>query len=135
MTFQVDSNLVDIVFIAGLRLETIIGIFDREREKAQPVILDIEMGYSTRKAAQSDNIKDSIDYFTVSERLKILAQQHTFQLVESFAEEVSRIILHEFNAEWVKVRLNKPLAISEAQGVGVIIERNHARTDSNLKAP
>jgi dihydroneopterin aldolase len=117
---------VDIVFITGLRLETIIGIFDWERDKIQPIILDIEMGCSIRKAVQSDNIKDSIDYFTVAERLKLLARQHTYQLVESFAEEVSRIILQEFNAEWVRVKLNKPLAVSDAQGVGVIIERRQA---------
>ena len=50
---------------------------------------------------------------------------NTPQLVESFAEEVSRIILNEFNAAWVKVKLSKPKAVKEAQGVGVVIERAH----------
>lgn len=119
---------MDIVFISGLRLETIIGIFDWERASEQPIILDIEMGLSIKKAAQSDNIENSINYFAVAERLKILARQHTFQLVESFAEEVCQIILQEFNPQWVKVKLNKPLAVSEAQGVGVIIERSSTQS-------
>ncbi len=114
---------MDIIFINGLRLETHIGIFDWEREKTQPIILDIEIGRSLQQAANSDNIEDSIDYFIVAERLKILSRQHEYQLVEAFAEEVCRIILEEFNAHWVRVKLNKPLAVSAAQGVGVIIER------------
>ena len=118
---------MDIIFINGLRLETVIGIFDWEREQTQPIILDIQIGCSINKASHSDHIGDSIDYFKVAERLKILAQHHTFQLVEAFAEEVSRIILQEFNVQWVQVKLNKPLAVSEAQGVGVIIERSRAQ--------
>ena len=116
---------MDIVFIQQLKLDTIIGIHDWEREKPQPVILDIDIGCSISAAAQSDQIEHCIDYFSVSERMKQLAAAHQYQLVESFVEEVSRIILQEFNARWVRVKLNKPAAVSEATGVGIIIERDN----------
>ena len=114
---------MDIVFIKQLKLDTIIGIHDWERENTQRIILDIEMGCSITSAAHSDNISDCIDYFTVCERMKQLADNHSYQLVESFAEQASQIILCEFMAQWVKITLDKPNAISEASGVGVIIER------------
>lgn len=114
---------MDIVFINQLRLNTIIGIHDWEREQKQTIILDIDIGCSIKPAADSDNIKDCIDYFSVCERMKHLAQNHHYQLVETFAEEVCRIILQEFMAQWVRVKLNKPDAVTEANGVGVIIER------------
>ncbi|MCU7939536.1 MAG: dihydroneopterin aldolase [gamma proteobacterium symbiont of Bathyaustriella thionipta] len=114
---------MDIVFIKQLKLNTIIGIHAWEREKEQAIILDIEIGCSIKAAADSDNIKDCIDYFSVCERMKTLAKQHQYQLVESFVEEVSRIILHEFMGQWVRIKLNKPDAVDEAIGVGVIIER------------
>ena len=117
------SSDMDIVFINQLRLDTIIGIHDWEREHKQPIILDIDIGCSIKRAAQSDQIEHCIDYFNVCERMKILAETHQYQLVESFVEEVSRIILQEFMAQWVRVRLNKPTAVNEARGVGVIIER------------
>lgn len=114
---------MDIVFIEQLKLATIIGIHHWEREKKQPVTLDIEIGCSIKAAAKSDKIEHCIDYFSVCERMKKLAETHQYQLVESFVEEVSRIILQEFMAQWVRVKLNKPAAIAEAGGVGVIIER------------
>ncbi|MCP3849001.1 MAG: dihydroneopterin aldolase [Gammaproteobacteria bacterium] len=114
---------MDIVFINQLTLNTIIGIHDWEREKAQPIILDIDIGCSTKAAAQSDQIKHCVDYFNVCERMKTLAKQHSYQLVESFAEEVSQIVLNEFKAQWVRVKLSKPAAVKEARGVGILIER------------
>ena len=117
---------MDIIFIKQLRLNTIIGIHDWEREHEQAIILDIEMGCSIKSAVNSDNIEDCIDYFSVCERMKNLAKNHPYQLVESFVEEVSRIILVEFKARWVRIKLNKPDAVDEANGVGVIIERQYA---------
>ncbi|MCN4145104.1 MAG: dihydroneopterin aldolase [Thiohalomonas sp.] len=114
---------MDIVFINQLKLNTIIGIHGWEREKEQRIMLDIEIGCSIKLAANSDNIDDCIDYFSVCERMKTLAKTHQNQLVESFVEEVSRIILQEFMAPWVRVKLNKPDAVNEANGVGVVIER------------
>ncbi len=116
---------MDIVFIEQLKLETIIGIHDWEREKKQTITLDIDIGCSIQSAAASDKIEHCIDYFSVCERIKKLAQVHQYQLVETFAEEVSRIILYEFTAQWVRVKLNKPEAVHETNGVGVIIERHH----------
>ncbi len=114
---------MDIVFIEELKLETIIGIHDWEREKKQPISLNIDIGCSIKSAAKSDKIEHCIDYFKVCESLKKLAEVHQYQLVESFVEEVSRIILEEYMAPWVRVKLNKPEAVNEASGVGVIIER------------
>ncbi|MCU7837250.1 MAG: dihydroneopterin aldolase [gamma proteobacterium symbiont of Taylorina sp.] len=114
---------MDKIFIDQLQLQTIIGLHDWEKEKKQTILLDIEIACSIEQAAQTDNISDSIDYFSVCERLKKLAENHHYQLVESFAEEVSHIILQEFSAPWVKVKLSKPEAVNEARGVGVILER------------
>jgi 7,8-dihydroneopterin aldolase/epimerase/oxygenase len=117
---------MDIIFINQLELKTIIGIHEWERKKAQSIFLDIEIGCSIAQAVQSDKIEDCIDYFNVCERMKKLASCHQFHLVESFIEEVSRIILEEFMAQQVKIKLSKPEAVNEADGVGVIIERYKA---------
>ena len=119
-----DTGYKDIVFINQLKLETIIGIHDWEREKKQPIVLDIDIGCSISSAAKNDDIEHCIDYFSVCERMKKLAETHQYQLVESFVEEVCQIILNKFMAQWVRVKLNKPIAVAEAAGVGVIIERH-----------
>lgn len=114
---------MDIIFLGGLEIKTIIGIYDWERETKQTVILDIEMAYDISKAAQSDDINDTLDYKTVSKRVISFVEESEFYLVEKLIEEVASIIRDEFNVSWVKVTLNKKGAISGASDVGIVIER------------
>jgi len=114
---------MDIVFIRELRIETIIGIFEWERRIKQPVILDIEMGADVRRAAASDDIKDTLDYKSVAKRLIAFVGDSQFQLVETLAERCAEIILQEYAVPWLRLRVNKIGALRGARDVGVVIER------------
>ena len=114
---------MDIVFIRELRIETVIGIYDWERNIRQPVILDLEMGADIARAAASDAIEDTLDYKAVSKRLIEFVEASEFQLVETLAERCAEIVLQEFQVPWVRLTLNKIGAVSAARDVGVIIER------------
>ena len=114
---------MDIVFIRDLRIETVIGIYDWEREIRQTVSLDLEMGADIRKSAETDSIDDTLDYKAVAKRLIQFVGDSEFQLVETLAERVADIVLNEFNVPQVKLRLSKPGAVTGSQDVGVIIER------------
>jgi dihydroneopterin aldolase len=114
---------VDIVFISALRIETVIGIYDWEKEIRQPVVLDIEMAADVRRAAESDAIGDTLDYKAVSKRLKQLVGDSRFDLVETLAERCAAVIRDEFGVPWVRLVVNKVGAVTDAAGVGVIIER------------
>ena len=114
---------MDIIFLGGLQVETIIGIYDWERETKQTLIFDIELAYDIRKAGLTDNIEDTLDYKTLSKRIISFVEQSQFFLVEKLAEEVCNIILSEFDTPWVKLILNKKGAIRGASDVGIIIER------------
>jgi dihydroneopterin aldolase len=116
---------MDIVFIRELRIETVIGIYDWERNIRQPVILDLEMGADITRAAASDAIADTLDYKAVSRRLIEYVEASEFQLVETLAERCAEIVLQEFQVPWVRLTLNKIGALSAARDVGVIIERGH----------
>ena len=114
---------MDIVYIRDLRIETVIGIYDWEREIRQIVSLDLEMGTDIRKAAKSDSIDDTLDYKSVAKRLIQFVEGSEFQLVETMAERIADIVLSEFDVPWMKLRLSKPGAVTGSQDVGVIIER------------
>ncbi|OOZ74838.1 dihydroneopterin aldolase [Solemya velum gill symbiont] len=116
---------MDIVFLQALRIDTTIGIYDWEREIRQSVVLDIEMGADISKAAASDHIDDTLDYKAVAKRLIDFVGNSEFQLVETLAEEVCRLIREEFGVPWVRLTLNKKGAVSGAEGVGIIIERGN----------
>jgi len=114
---------MDIIYIHGLELATIIGIYDWERAQKQPLILDIDIGTSFAQAIQSDDIRDCINYADVAEKITLFADSHSFQLVEAFAEQIAQFILREYHARWVRIKLNKPQAIKNAQSTGIVIER------------
>jgi dihydroneopterin aldolase len=114
---------MDIVYIRDLQIETVIGIYDWEREIKQTVSLDIDMAADIRKAAESDNIQDTLSYNTVAKRLIEFISGSEFLLVEAMAEECGQIVMNEFNVPWLKLKLSKPRAVLGARDVGVIIER------------
>jgi len=114
---------MDIVFLRDLRIETVIGIYDWEREIRQTLILDLEMGSDVRRGAASDRIEDALDYKAVAKRLIQFVGESRFQLVETLAERCAGIIREEFGVPWVRLRLNKIGAVSDAADVGVVIER------------
>lgn len=114
---------MDIIFLGGLEATTIIGIFDWERKTKQTLVLDIEMAFDIKKAAETDDIQYTLDYKTISERIVSFVEQSEFYLVEKLTEEIAHVLLTEFNTPWVKITLNKRGAISRAKDVGIIIER------------
>jgi len=118
-----DLIIMDIIYLRDLKIETIIGIFDWEREIKQTISFDLDMATDIRRAAASDLIDDTLDYKRLSKRVISFVEGSSFQLVETLAERVAAIILDEFSVCWVRVRLDKVGAIRGASGVGVIIER------------
>lgn len=119
---------MDIIFLGGLEIETIIGIYDWERVTKQTVILDIEMAFDIQKAAETDDIQYTLDYKTVSRRVISFVEASQFFLVEKLISEIADLIRNEFNVPWVKITLNKKGAISGASDVGIIIERGERKS-------
>jgi dihydroneopterin aldolase len=114
---------MDIIFLGGLEIETVIGIYDWERQIKQKILLDIEMAFDIQKAATTDDITYALDYKTVSDRIVAFVESSEYLLVETLIEEIAKLLLSEFPIPWVKIILNKKGAISRARDVGIIIER------------
>ena len=114
---------MDIVFIRELKIDTVIGIYDWEKQIKQTVSLDIDMGADIAKAARSDHIDDAVSYKTVAKRVVEFVSDSRHELVESLAENICQLIRNEFPVSWVRLELHKPGAVRSAKSVGVIIER------------
>jgi dihydroneopterin aldolase len=114
---------MDIIFLRGLQIDTVIGIYDWERQIRQTVIIDLELATDIRRAAATDDIAHTLDYKAVSKRITAFVEESTFFLVETLAERITGILLEEFSVPWVRLTLNKKGAISGATDVGIRIER------------
>ncbi|MBT2332636.1 dihydroneopterin aldolase [Variovorax paradoxus] len=118
---------MDLIFIEGFSGQTVIGIHDSELHHPQPLLIDVHAGVPRARACDTDRIGDTIDYGVVRERLVRLMAEHRLQLLEAFAETIADILIDEFGASWVRVKVVKPRKFDDVQAVGVQIER-HAPT-------
>lgn len=115
---------MDIIFIDELRLPTLIGIYPREQVVPQTIEISLQIGTSTQNAGSSDDIRDTIDYAAVVERLRAdLAHQH-FHLLEKLAEHVASVVLDDFRAVRVRITVAKLGVMRGVRRAGVIIERS-----------
>jgi dihydroneopterin aldolase len=114
---------MDKIFIRGLKVETIIGIYDWERTLVRPLVFDVELGCDTREAASSDRMRDSIDYAAVGQTIRDIALELKPQLLETLAEKIARTLFDRFPVLSVRLTIDKPGAIPDVKGVGVEIDR------------
>lgn len=115
---------MDIIFIEELRLSTLIGIYPREKAAPQTIEISLQIGTATAGAGATDDIRDTIDYAAVVERLRAeLAKQH-FHLLEKLAEHVAGLLIEDFGASWVRVSVAKLGMMRGVRRAGVIIERS-----------
>ena len=123
MGFIGDINM-DKIFINDLQVETVIGIFDWEREIKQTISINLEMEFDISKAAKSDDINDSLDYKKVSKRIISLCEKADSYLVENLIEKIAQVVLKEFPVSKITVSLEKPGALRGSKSVGIKITRS-----------
>ncbi|HEV8443224.1 MAG TPA: dihydroneopterin aldolase [Steroidobacteraceae bacterium] len=126
VTIPSSDDKGDRIFLHGLEVECIIGFIEWERRIRQTVVLDVEMPVDCARAAQSDDVVDTLDYKRVAKRLIAFVGASEFKLVETLAHRAAVLILREFNVEWVRLSVNKPGAIRHSKDVGVAVLRTRA---------
>ena len=115
---------MDIVFIRELRLPAWIGLYKHEKVAQQTIELDIEFGLPSDSVFKTGKVKDTIDYGTVSERIRSILDSERFGLVESLAECIAKLLLDEFHSPRVTITVTKLGVLKDAKRVGVRIERS-----------
>ena len=65
---------MDKILIKDLRVMGIIGIHNYERNTSQEMVINISLSTDTRRAAETDNIGDCVNYQTVAEQVKAHAE-------------------------------------------------------------
>lgn len=113
---------MDTITIKDLGVLCHIGVPDEERAKAQRLLITVEMSGDFSRAAQSDDIAQTINYYDVSQRITQLCATQSFKLIERLADEIARILLNEFGAEQATVEVKK-FILSNARHVSFRLMR------------
>ena len=109
--------------ITDLKLSTIIGINDWERKQKQDILINIRMEYDAAKSVKSDNIKDTIDYKTITKKIIKAVEPSKFLLLEKLTDFILDIVMDNPRIQEATVRVDKPLALRFARSVSTEMTR------------
>ncbi len=118
-----DRTHLDRIHIRDLFLRCIIGINDDERRERQDVNINITLFSNLRKACQTDDIQDTVDYKVIKKKVVAMVENSEFFLVEKLAQRIADICLENSLVQAVRISVAKPGALRFARTVIVEIER------------
>lgn len=113
----------DVVFVKGLKVMAVIGVYDWERAINQPLLIDIALETDIKAAAASDEVADALNYKAVCDDVSRWCKETQAKLLEHLAEIIADNLLTQFSCHKVTLSLAKPTAIDQADAVGVQITR------------
>src|SRR5882672_7744627 len=120
------KDRMDRIFLSELKVETIIGYYDWERQVRQTVLVDLELATDVAAAAVHDDIRRTLNYKNVAKRTLQFVGESEFHLLAT--------LVREFDLAWLKVTLHKPGAIRSSRDVGIVMERrreDYSRDDDS----
>jgi len=114
---------LDIIYIHGIKCECVIGVWGWEKAITQTLYIDLDLATDITKSATSDDLKDTLNYKVIADRVIEYAKNNQFELIETLIERISEVVLSEFNVPWVRIKLDKGGAVKNVKNVGILIER------------
>lgn len=121
----------DVVFVKGLKVEAVIGVFAWERAITQPILIDIALETDISQAAVSDDVADALSYKEVCDDVSAWCKEIKAQLLEHLAGQLADKLLDKYNCQKITLSVAKPTAIKEANAVGVQITRYAKSADNH----
>ena len=112
-----------IIRVKNLRLRTIIGFKEWEREKKQNIVINITILTDAEAAAATDDISDSIDYKELTKRVISEVETTNFNLLERLADFILDIVMEYTLIREATVEIDKPMALRFADSVSVELTR------------
>ena len=114
------------IYITGLEVDTLIGVYDWERVRTTQLLLDVTLDVDLSAAMISDDVADTVDYAKVAECIVEVGKESTFELLEAFGSKVMDTVLAHFSVSTITLKIVKPNILPNAQTVAVEMrkERN-----------
>ncbi|PCJ11967.1 MAG: dihydroneopterin aldolase [Planctomycetota bacterium] len=121
-----DLSHCDRIQIEDLVVRTIIGIYDRERNRCQDVVVNITLWTDITAAARSDDIEQAVDYRSLTKNIIKHVEDSRCMLLERLVEEISELVLEDAAIVATSVKVEKPGALRFSRSVGIEIFRTRS---------
>jgi len=120
------SSIRRTVFIKDFIIEEIIGIHEHEKTKKQKIKFNIVVNVNQNTVPDEKDIKSIVDYEKITNKLENLVKNKKYNFLESLAEDSFKEIFEDKRINSVKIKIEKPDAIKNADSVGVEVLKNRS---------
>jgi dihydroneopterin aldolase len=129
--------MADKIVIERLEFQARCGITPDERQRPQPMAIDLELDCETASAATSGHLSDTVDYAQVAERIVELGSKEVCALLETLGEKVLTLLFTDFPISRARLWLRKlaPPIAQKAGSVGVRLDRPRAAHHAQVTDP
>lgn len=80
--------------IKNMRVRSILGINDWEREKKQDIVISIRFTYDAAAAILDDEVKKALNYKTITKQILRFVEESEYFLIETLTDKLFEMI-HE----------------------------------------
>ena len=108
-----DESL-DQLSVTGIECYGYHGVFEHEKRAGQTFAVDLTLGLHTRPAAESDDLRDTVDYGSLVAAVKEAVEADPVDLIETLAQRLADVCLRDVRVQWARITVHKPDAPIEA---------------------
>lgn len=106
--------MTDELSVKGIECFAHHGVFDFEKREGQTFVVDLVLGLDTRRAAESDDLEETVNYGTLVMDVKAAVERDPVDLIETVVQRIADVCLKDRRVEWARVTLHKPDAPIDA---------------------
>ena len=124
MKQQSDSDCIQ---LRGLRVVCIVGVLPEERQRPQPIELDIDIYTDLSIAGKSDDLADTVDYGAAAESVSEICLSSQAQLLEHLAQRIADqlLLLTPVSAVAITIKKMRPPIPVDINSTAVQVVRHN----------
>lgn len=122
---------LDRLSLHNVEVRCVVGVYPSERDRPQPLILDVDLWIDTRTAARTEQLSATVDYGRLAGELRFLLESCRFRLLETAAEALACWLLApptpdrpQPRVERTRVQLTKTEALGGGARAAIEIVRD-----------
>lgn len=120
----------DCIIIEGLKVETVIGCLDWERQILQPLLIDLKIYTDLSVAGKSDDLVNTLNYVDICQYVTEIICERKAQLIEHVAYLVMAKLMQRFpTIEQIDITVHKPEIIKQTKSIAVHMQRSREQIE------
>ena len=102
--------MADRIELRGLRVRGNHGVFEHERRDGQEFVIDVTLWLDLSRAAQTDDLADTVDYGALAQRAHDVVAGPARDLIETVGAEIADGVMADERIAACEVTVHKPAA-------------------------